>query len=180
MLESERLGGGHSALQLQDCDLAAMVEGGEGIRIDIEPELPALRLDPMRIQLLLRNLIDNAKRHNDASRGPVIVNLKREGQVLRLSVRDHGPGVPEAALEHLGEPFYRPDAARTRVDGGVGPRPQSLQDDRGRTWRPPGDPQRQSRIGSGADLAGCNEQAGRSKAPLHEQVLAGVFAAEHH
>ncbi len=122
LLESERLGGGHSALQLRDCDLAALTEGfhAEGIRIEIDGDLPVLRLDPMRIQMLLRNLIENAKRHNDASRGPVVVSLGQEGQVLRLSVRDHGPGVPESALEHLGEPFYRPDEARTRKDGGVG------------------------------------------------------------
>ena len=122
LLESERLGGGHSALQLQDCDLGGLVEGfmGEGVQTEVEADLPILRLDPMRIQMLLRNLVDNAKRHNDASRGPVIVRLQQEGQVLRLSVRDHGPGVPEAALEHLGEAFYRPDQARTRADGGVG------------------------------------------------------------
>ena len=74
----------------------------------------------MRIHLLLRNLIDNAKRHNEHSRGPVLVTLTREGREVCLTVRDHGPGVSEASLEHLGEPFYRPDAARTRADGGVG------------------------------------------------------------
>ncbi len=122
LLESERLGAGHSALQVLDCDLAALIDGfaGEGVQIDVDDDLPVLRLDPMRMQLLLRNLIDNAKRHNDSTKGPVIVGLKQEGQVLRLSVRDHGSGVPEAALEHLGEPFYRPDQARTRADGGVG------------------------------------------------------------
>ncbi|MDY0746104.1 ATP-binding protein [Paucibacter sp. R3-3] len=120
LLESERLGAGHSALQLQAVDLAALVRAQEGVDVQIEPGLPLLQLDPLRLQLLLRNLVENAKRHNDASRGPVIVSLRREGQVLLLSVRDHGPGVPAEALEHLGEPFFRPDAARTRNDGGVG------------------------------------------------------------
>ena len=44
----------------------------------------------------------------------------RVGDELRLTVRDHGPGVEEAALQRLGEAFYRPDAARTRSAGGVG------------------------------------------------------------
>ena len=35
-------------------------------------------------------------------------------------MRDHGPGVPEAALAQLASAFYRPDAARTRDAGGVG------------------------------------------------------------
>jgi len=124
LLESERLGGGHSALQLREVDLAAVVAGLEGVQTDVDPGLPLLRLDQMRMQLLLRNLVENAQRHNDVARGPVLVSLKREGegegQGVRLSVRDHGPGVPEEALEHLGEPFYRPDASRSRSSGGVG------------------------------------------------------------
>ena len=119
LLESEKLGGGHSALQLQDVDLAVLVDGIEGVETETD-EVPILRLDPLRMQLLLRNLVDNAKRHNDAARGPVTVALKLDGQGVRLAVRDHGPGVPDEALAHLGEPFYRPDAARTRADGGVG------------------------------------------------------------
>jgi signal transduction histidine kinase len=35
-------------------------------------------------------------------------------------VRDFGPGVPPESLPQLGQPFYRPDAARTRHEGGVG------------------------------------------------------------
>ena len=39
---------------------------------------------------------------------------------MQLTVRDRGPGVPQAALERLGEPFYRPDFARNRAHGGTG------------------------------------------------------------
>jgi len=120
LLESERLGAGHRALQLQDCDLTALLAEFPGVELDCEPGLPPLRLDAMRVQLLLRNLVHNAQRHNEPARGPVRLSLRREGQGLRLTVRDHGPGVPEAALPLLGEPFYRPDSARSRADGGVG------------------------------------------------------------
>jgi two-component system sensor histidine kinase CpxA len=37
-----------------------------------------------------------------------------------LTVRDHGPGVPEAELQHIFEPFYRVSEARERTSGGVG------------------------------------------------------------
>jgi signal transduction histidine kinase len=42
-----------------------------------------------------------------------------DGQ-LRISVRDFGAGVLESQLPQLGQPFFRPDAARTREGGGVG------------------------------------------------------------
>jgi signal transduction histidine kinase len=122
LLESERLGSGHSALQLSDCDLAelAQEQAQPGVVLHIEPGLPPLRLDRLRVQLCLRNLVQNALRHNDATRGPVQLSLARDGSGVRLTVRDFGPGVPPDALPHLGQPFYRPDEARTRHGGGVG------------------------------------------------------------
>ena len=122
LLESERFGSGHSALQLGDCDLAELAREQDqpGVELQIEPGLPMLKLDRLRVQLLLRNLVHNALRHNDASRGAVQLKLARDGAGVRLSVRDFGPGVPPESLPHLGQPFYRPDAARTRHEGGVG------------------------------------------------------------
>ncbi|MGC4045253.1 MAG: sensor histidine kinase [Armatimonas sp.] len=54
------------------------------------------------------------------TRARVILGAKQEGEHIRLFVRDTGPGIPEEALPRLGEPFYRPDAARARRDGGTG------------------------------------------------------------
>ena len=39
---------------------------------------------------------------------------------VRVSVIDRGPGVPPEALGRLGEPFFRPDLARSRETGGTG------------------------------------------------------------
>lgn len=122
LLESERLGSGHSALQLSQVDLAALVQeqAQPGVELLVEPGLPTLSLDRLRVQLLLRNLVHNALRHNDAARGAVQLGLSRAGSGVRLSVRDFGPGVPPESLAELGQPFYRPDAARSRHEGGVG------------------------------------------------------------
>jgi len=68
--------------------------------------------------LLLRNLLDNALRHGGGT--PVQLRTAAVDGGWQLSVRDHGPGVDAAALQRLGEPFYRPDAARSRDAGGVG------------------------------------------------------------
>lgn len=122
LLESERLGSGHSALQLSGCDLAELAreQVEPGVELHAEAGLPVLQLDRLRVQLLLRNLVHNALRHNDAARGAVQLSLQRTGEGVRLTVRDFGPGVPPDALAQLGQPFYRPDSARTRFEGGVG------------------------------------------------------------
>jgi len=128
LLESERLASGHAALHAEPTDLAALVRdlvqtqyAAQPPSLDLADDLAPTPLDPARIRLLLRNLIENALRHGAGALTPPEVVLRAEGpgQVL-LSVRDHGPGVPPEHLPRLAEAFYRPDSARTRAAGGVG------------------------------------------------------------
>ena len=64
----------------------------------------------------IRNLLENANRY---SRGPVKVELDREGGLAVMRVRDRGPGVPLAERERIFEPFYRL-AGASELHGGVG------------------------------------------------------------
>lgn len=65
------------------------------------------------------NLLRNAARYAGPD-SPIRVQARREGSQVILVIEDEGPGVPPAALDRLGEPFFRPEAARTREAGGVG------------------------------------------------------------
>lgn len=125
LLEGERLAGGAAALQREAVDLDALVRDlvsaqftGRDIALALDGKLPVLWLDRARLQLLVRNLLDNALRHGGGT--PVDVSTHADAGGWRLTVRDHGAGVDATALQRLGEPFYRPDAARTRSAGGVG------------------------------------------------------------
>lgn len=130
LLESERLGAGHPALHLETVDplalareaLAALAlhQPGHGVRLLAPEALPPLRLDPARMRLLLRNLLDNALRHSAGAPQPPVLRLALQGDAVAFCVQDHGLGVPPEALPHLAEPFYRPDSARARQAGGVG------------------------------------------------------------
>ena len=131
LLESERLGQGHAALQLEPTDagelarevvaaMAATREDAGNLQLDVAGGLPALALDRTRTRLLLRNLLDNALRHGAGAAQPPVLRIALEGERLTISVRDFGPGVDEAALPNLAEPFWRPDSARERATGGVG------------------------------------------------------------
>jgi signal transduction histidine kinase len=80
-----------------------------------------MQLDPARMRLLLRNLLDNALRHSaEASQAPLLHVQATASGGVEVSVRDFGAGVPPEQLPQLAQAFYRPDAARTRDDGGVG------------------------------------------------------------
>ena len=84
-----------------------------------DPRVGRVTLDPVRLRLALRNLIDNALRHGAGARPPC-VQTRRDAASLHLVVRDFGPGVDEGHRPHLTEAFYRADAARGRDTGGVG------------------------------------------------------------
>ncbi|WP_309720047.1 ATP-binding protein [Armatimonas sp.] len=68
---------------------------------------------------LVSNLVSNALRHTPPE-GKVAVHATRNGDILTLTVTDTGAGIAPEHLEKLGQPFYRPDTARTRDDGGIG------------------------------------------------------------
>lgn len=127
LLESERLASPHAALQREPVDLTALVRetvaelpGAAAVELDIASGLPLLALDRTRIRLLLRNLLDNALHYSAGAARPPRVRLQLQDGGVLLEVRDFGPGVDEAQLARLTEPFYRTDSARQRATGGVG------------------------------------------------------------
>ena len=62
------------------------------------------------------NLVENAVRYG----GDATIRLRDTREALAIEVRDHGPGLAEAELQRVLEPFYRADGSRHRDHGGVG------------------------------------------------------------
>jgi two-component system, OmpR family, sensor histidine kinase CpxA len=85
----------------------------------IVPPTLQVRAEPDLLSRALANLVRNAIRYaGDA--GPISLSAAREGERVVVAVEDSGAGVPPADLDRLGEPFFRPELARTRESGGVG------------------------------------------------------------
>ncbi len=127
LLESERLASPHAALQREPVDLAVLLRdvaaelpGGNAVTLNLPDAQPLRSLDRARVRLLVRNLLDNALRYSADATQPPQLSLRMEGDSVRIEVRDFGPGVDDAQLAHLTEPFYRTDSARQRATGGVG------------------------------------------------------------
>lgn len=98
----------------------ALVREGAADRVtlNIPADLGAMA-DADLLSRALGNLVRNALRYaGDA--GPIVVSAARENDRTVITIEDHGPGVPAADLDRLGEPFFRPELARTREGGGVG------------------------------------------------------------
>jgi signal transduction histidine kinase len=85
-----------------------------GLRLDVATNGPvALRGDPVALQRVLTNLLDNALRHARTR-----VELRVDGR--RVEVADDGPGFATEDLPHVFDPLFRGDAARTTGGAGLG------------------------------------------------------------
>ena len=82
--------------------------GGRALRIDVPAELRA-EVDPRRLLQVFSNLLANAQRHGS---GAIEVSGRREGDRLRVAVRDEGEELPEDARERIFLPFARWSADR--------------------------------------------------------------------
>ncbi len=102
----------------EDVDLLALA-AEECARVDaaVDGEPATVPGEPRLLRRMIRNLLENARRHGAGS--PIEVRVSRAAGGVELSVCDRGPGVPEAERERIFEPFYRPAGARESA-GGVG------------------------------------------------------------
>jgi signal transduction histidine kinase len=88
---------------------------GKEITIEGQVQLPYTgRLSALR--RALQNLIDNAIKYGHSAH----LRIEEDATELHIVVEDQGPGIPPAELSRVTEPFYRPDASRSRETGGVG------------------------------------------------------------
>jgi two-component system, OmpR family, sensor kinase len=75
--------------------------------------------DPERLRQVLSNLTRNAVIHTPPDT-PIEISVDRDGDQAVLEVRDHGPGLPADAADHVFERFWRSEGGRSRGPGGAG------------------------------------------------------------
>jgi len=124
LIEISRFDAGAAQLVTDETDVANAV--GRCLRargwFDVCTDVPAgltARLDRRRFDVVLANLVGNAVRHGGP---PVSVKAGiqpdgRGGEQLAMEVRDHGHGLPPAAIPRVFDRFYKADTARARSEG---------------------------------------------------------------
>lgn len=122
ILLASRLGAVNERMALEEIDLLALA-AEECARYD-EAQLngvsAVLQGDARLLRRVLRNLLENARRHGQA---PVHVRVEcgaGDGAIATLSVWDSGPGIPEAEFEDIFAPFYRRRDTRDNAGTGLG------------------------------------------------------------
>jgi len=115
--------------QGQIADTLAEVEGimaqklkQDGFTLDVEvPDLPLLSYDREALIQILINLIENSVKFGRMSaRRQITIRADMTDQHVRLTVSDHGPGIPKQELKKIFDDFYRVDNDLTRVTSGTG------------------------------------------------------------
>jgi len=76
----------------------------------------SLKGEAQLIKRCLSNLIDNAILYGQRAE----IALEDGPDVLTIRIRDHGPGIPESAIDKVFEPFHRLEGSRSRDTGGTG------------------------------------------------------------
>ena len=83
------------------------------------PPGPAVLGSPRHLRQVLANVVGNALRHTPEG-SPLELSVVTEPGFATITVRDHGPGIPEAAREAVFGRFHRLDSSRARESGGTG------------------------------------------------------------
>jgi len=108
---------------VQPVDIMALLESLQADAQDMGREVnivgTALRPysgKPMALKRCISNLIDNAIQYGQRA----TIEIQDGADQLTLVICDQGPGIPDAQLEQVFEPFYRLEGSRSRDSGGTG------------------------------------------------------------
>jgi NtrC-family two-component system sensor histidine kinase KinB len=131
LLDLARLEAGATALDRVEIDASALLDeitaearnlttaAGATLKVECEPGLGRLSVDPVRIRHVFINLLSNAAKFSPS--GGVITLAASSAPLgfIRFSVRDQGPGVPPESLARVFDRFYR-EPGQTRSGAGLG------------------------------------------------------------
>ena len=110
ILDIEKLESGKVMFDLQHVDVQTLVEQALeanrplaesfGVTLCIEPASARVHADPNRLTQVITNLLSNAIKFSPPGAN-VVVAIRLRSDCVRISVRDHGPGIPEAFRPHI-------------------------------------------------------------------------------
>lgn len=131
ILDIEKIESGKVELHMRNIDVRPVVEqaieGSRGfagqfdvhVRLDPDATHAIVNADIDRLTQVITNLLSNAVKYSPRD-GEVLVTIEDAGALVRIGVRDHGPGIPEKFRSHIFERFAQADSSDVRQKGGTG------------------------------------------------------------
>jgi two-component system sensor histidine kinase CpxA len=129
LLEMTRAEGDPGSRRFEPIDLSELLDGiandcrveadAKRCRVDLATSPLEIAGDHELLRRAIENVVRNAIRYAPEGSAIQIGATAQKGSAT-VTVRDHGPGVPEEALARIFTPFYRVDASRDSSTGGVG------------------------------------------------------------
>jgi signal transduction histidine kinase len=133
ILDIEKLESGHAVFDFRKIEVRSLVEqtvesmrgyaGAHGVKVRVEAAVAvdAVRADTDRLAQVVTNLLSNAIKFSPPD-GEVVIAVEKEvkGDVVRITVRDHGPGISADFRLRIFERFAQADATNARRKGGTG------------------------------------------------------------
>jgi PAS domain S-box-containing protein len=131
LLDVSRIEQGKVALRKERVDLRQVVAHaldacrplleprGHQPTLDLPEPPPELEADPIRLEQMLCNLLNNAAKCTPQG-GEIHLSAVREGDEVVLRLRDTGVGMPPEVLAHVFDLFYQADQSLDRPQGGLG------------------------------------------------------------
>lgn len=99
-------------------ELITRLNLSEQVNLNISDQIEVMA-DPLLLSRAFSNVLRNSVRYAGDS-GPIAITAIEHMNQVSIVISDCGPGVPDGALKRLAEPFFRPEASRSRSSGGVG------------------------------------------------------------
>ncbi|MGH9334330.1 MAG: PAS domain-containing hybrid sensor histidine kinase/response regulator, partial [Vicinamibacteria bacterium] len=131
LLDVSRITRGKVELRRESVELATVIRNaletvrptlersGQELIVDLPDEPVHLDADAVRLAQVLSNLLDNACKYTEG-KGRIALATVREGETVRVAVKDEGVGIPAESLESIFEMFSQVDDSLERVGGGLG------------------------------------------------------------
>ncbi len=88
------------------------------VSLEADEQLPRLPMDEQAVILVMVNLLDNAVKYGNST--PIHVTVKRMGDEVQVTVRDHGPGIPKEDVRRVFRRFFRSKGQRQKRGSGIG------------------------------------------------------------
>jgi signal transduction histidine kinase len=131
ILDFSRIEAGRKEYRFRRADAGAVVRdvvdayrfpiehAGFALELDVADDLPEMEIDPEALSQALINLLNNAIKYSPDEKS-IRVSARREGDHVRVTVKDRGIGIPKAEQKRIFEKFYRVESTLVHTTKGSG------------------------------------------------------------